>query len=158
MQDLLTFSELRAANVARDNAMWPGEASWTENDWAVAVAGEVGEMCNLLKKRKRGDLVMDADIAKEMADAVTYLDLLANKLGIDLGKSVRDKFNEVSDRNQSPVKLDQPGLLLKFAGLALAVGLDGSGTKDELQLAVRNFLKNVPAELLSTAAATPMQF
>lgn len=35
---------------------------------------------------------------KELADVVTYLDILAMQLDIDLGEATKSKFNEVSDR------------------------------------------------------------
>jgi NTP pyrophosphatase (non-canonical NTP hydrolase) len=43
---------------------------------------------------------------KELADVVTYLDLLAFQLNIDLGDAVIQKFNEVSIRVGSTVRLD----------------------------------------------------
>jgi NTP pyrophosphatase (non-canonical NTP hydrolase) len=105
----LTFDELRIANQERlpDFAKaYPGdESDWTPADWAVAAAGELGELCNLLKKRRRGQDISTVDLAKEIADTVTYLDFVAWKLGIDLGKATIDKFNEVSERVGSHVRL-----------------------------------------------------
>ena len=43
--------------------------------------------------------------AKEFADIVTYLDILAMRAGIDLGKATMDKFNEVSKRVGSTVRI-----------------------------------------------------
>lgn len=104
----LTFEELRAANVERCNSrLFYGttldERSTT--DLGCALAGEVGEACNLIYKRAMGKSIPIADIAKELADAMTYLDLLAARLGIDLGEAVVQKFNEVSVRIDSPVRL-----------------------------------------------------
>jgi NTP pyrophosphatase (non-canonical NTP hydrolase) len=100
-RDGLTFNELREANVGRcEDAFHPVDA-WSPSDWACAVAGEVGEACNLIKKLRRGEDVPQQDIAFELADAVTYLDLLAARLGIDLGEAVREKFNIVSERVHS---------------------------------------------------------
>lgn len=101
----LTFEQLRHANVARQRAVWPDHETWTTTDWATAVAGEVGEACNLVKKRRRGDKIATLDIAYELADAVTYLDLWAWAMGIDLGEAVRDKFNLVSEMKQCAVQL-----------------------------------------------------
>lgn len=39
-----------------------------------------------------------ADIGEELADVITYCDLLATKLGIDLGDAVAQKFNKVSNK------------------------------------------------------------
>jgi hypothetical protein len=44
--------------------------------------------------------------SKELADVVTYLDILAMQLGIDLGQAVVDKFNEVSRRVGSTVRIE----------------------------------------------------
>jgi len=88
----------RSKNVARCEKDFHLVAQWSETDWACAAAGELGEACNLIKKRRRGENVPVADVARELADAVTYLDLLACRLGIDLGQALVDKFNEVSDR------------------------------------------------------------
>jgi NTP pyrophosphatase (non-canonical NTP hydrolase) len=94
----LTFEQLRRANLQRLPSFPPaghGE-EWTPNDWAVALAGEVGEACNLLKKVRRGESIPITDIARELADAQIYLDLLAWRLGLDLGYWTATKFNEVS--------------------------------------------------------------
>jgi NTP pyrophosphatase (non-canonical NTP hydrolase) len=44
-------------------------------------------------------------IAQELADTVLYADLLAARLGINLGEAIRDKFNIVSERMGSDIKL-----------------------------------------------------
>lgn len=119
MTDGLTFNVLRGANTARlpqfKNAK--GEPAHTEKDgsdwclaqWCNAVTGELGEAANIIKKVDRGDLTIDEarpKLAKEFADIVTYLDILAMRAGIDLGKATMDKFNEVSERVGSNVRID----------------------------------------------------
>lgn len=99
--DLATF---RAANVRRNLEAFKG-GDWSANDWATALAGEVGEACNLLKKRRRGEDVPTGKIADELADVLTYLDLLAWNLDIDLADATVRKFNEVSRRVGSGVTL-----------------------------------------------------
>lgn len=103
----LTFLELRRANVNRCRPPYFKNriAEWTPTDWACAMAGECGEACNLIKKLRRGDSVMTSEIADELADLVTYVDLLAEKLGIDLGEAIRSKFNVVSARWECPIRL-----------------------------------------------------
>jgi hypothetical protein len=44
-------------------------------------------------------------LADELADVLTYLDLLAATLGVDLGRAAAQKFNEVSERVGSTVLL-----------------------------------------------------
>jgi NTP pyrophosphatase (non-canonical NTP hydrolase) len=73
--------------------------------WSTALAGEVGELCNFIKKKEYGDKVNKIDIAKEAADIIIYLDLLCTHLEIDLEQSVINKFNEVSQRVNSKIKL-----------------------------------------------------
>ncbi len=107
----LSFEVLRAANVQRlplfKNAK--GErahasedgSDWSRADWFEAAAGEMGEYANISKKFRRGDIneVEFKEAArKELADVVTYIDILAYRLGIDLGDAVREKFNAVSNR------------------------------------------------------------
>ena len=115
----LQFKTLRAANTLRlprfKNAK--GEVAhterdgsdWSLNDWYTAVAGELGELGNKLKKVRRGDLTLTQarpDIAREMADVVTYLDILAKQCDIDLGYAVAFKFNEVSTRVNVDIFID----------------------------------------------------
>lgn len=81
------------------------------------MAGECGEACNEVKKLRRldgADAVQDnpahrqylqEKIGKELADLVIYADLLAARLGIDLGGAVVQKFNEVSLKRNSQFKL-----------------------------------------------------
>jgi NTP pyrophosphatase (non-canonical NTP hydrolase) len=110
----LTFRELREANRTRcENTFHPIDA-WSPTDWACAMAGEVGEACNEVKKlrrldgadaseEKRDELVQK--IGHELADTVIYADLLAERLGIDLGDAVREKFNIVSESRGSSIRL-----------------------------------------------------
>jgi len=51
----------------------------------LALAGEVGELANLLKKRQRGDAVQDFafKVAKEIGDIENYLSLLATSMGVN---------------------------------------------------------------------------
>jgi NTP pyrophosphatase (non-canonical NTP hydrolase) len=103
----LTFAAFRAANVARCAKWHPaGIASWSPSDWLTAVTGELGELASLLKMRNRerdglpGNKFSPTNkqIADEVADVLTYLDLLAEVLGVDLGRAATEKFNEVSER------------------------------------------------------------
>lgn len=109
--DGLTFNVLRRANRKRQGSVYK-DADWSPCDWMTALAGEVGEAANVIKKMRRGDLSLDegrAMVAKELADVQTYLDLLANALDINLAQATIAKFNEVSERINSPVFIDEDG-------------------------------------------------
>jgi NTP pyrophosphatase (non-canonical NTP hydrolase) len=110
----LTFSEFRRANVERCIKWHPaGIASWSPSDWLTAVTGELGELASLLKMRNRerdglaGNKFSPTDkmLADEIADVLTYLDLLAEVLGVDLGRAAVSKFNDVSERVGFPDRL-----------------------------------------------------
>ncbi len=101
----LMFGELRLLNLIRCTEYFHALDEWSPTDWATAVAGEVGEACNLIKKLRRGEAVHAETIGKELADAVIYLDLLAARLGLNLAQCVQQKFNEVSKRRGAPYRL-----------------------------------------------------
>ncbi len=118
MTDGLTFNTLRAGNVARiptyknkhgqrANTMDDG-SDWSPAQWLQATIGELGEYANVRKKYERGDLTeaeFKAMAASELADVQVYLDILAFRLGIDLGRATMEKFNEVSARVGSPIQI-----------------------------------------------------
>ncbi len=107
----MIYKTLREANIAR-LPLFKGRAGqlahskpdgsdWKLSAWSNAVLGELGEAANLIKKIERGDMTLDVarmDLARELADVATYLDILAFRAGVDLEKAVEMKFNEVSDR------------------------------------------------------------
>lgn len=110
----LTFDAFRAANVARCLKWHPaGIASWSPSDWITAVMGELGELASLLKMRNRerdglpGNKFSPTQkqIADELADVFTYLDLLAEVLGVNMAQAAVEKFNEVSVRVGFPDRL-----------------------------------------------------
>jgi NTP pyrophosphatase (non-canonical NTP hydrolase) len=118
MQDRsLSFDRLRAANEKRCEEVFHKVDSWSPTDWATALAGEVGEACNEIKKLRRldgADASQDTaekreelrmKIGVELADVIAYADLLAARLGINLGDQVISKFNEVSKKRNSTVFL-----------------------------------------------------
>lgn len=109
--DGLTFNTLRSANLARlpefKNAKGepahskPDGSDWSLGEWCNAVVGELGEAANIIKKIQREDISLEdarSQLADELADVVTYLDILAYQAGIDLGKATTDKWNKVSER------------------------------------------------------------
>lgn len=113
----MNLNDLRTQNVKRCEQVFHPIKAWTPAEWACAMAGEAGEACNVAKKIKRLETgtntakdpaTMDECrvlMGKELADTVIYCDLLAASLDINLSEAVRDKFNEVSDRMKSDVRL-----------------------------------------------------
>ena len=104
----LTIRQFSTLNVSRA-LVWhqDGLDSWSPAEWGNALAGEVGELCNVLKKILRHDkgiqqravseqyeasghqrpaLVEAA--AKEIADAYTYLDLLEKGVPRELARMI----------------------------------------------------------------------
>lgn len=114
----MRLSVLREANVRRCEEVYHPCSSWSPTDWACALAGEVGEVCNAVKKLRRLDdgtnTAKDPQteaaaiiaIGAELADTIIYADLLAARLGLDLSSEIQRKFNEVSERMLSTVKLE----------------------------------------------------
>lgn len=110
----LRFADLRKANLDRQ-AYWGGAENWTLADWSNAVAGEVGEACNVVKKLRRPELgtvgndhqpeVYTRQLESEIGDVLIYLDLLANAAGFDLETCVGRAFNEKSAKLNMPVRL-----------------------------------------------------
>lgn len=73
---------LRKANLQRVSSFGHGGLeAWTPGQWAVAMCGEVGELCNAAKKLWRGDGDPEK-LGSEIADVVIYADLLAARLNI----------------------------------------------------------------------------
>lgn len=108
---------IRATNLQRSLHWHPnGPQSWRLSQWSNAAAGEMGELCNVIKKMER---VMEGlnwsnsipieqltHMAKlEIGDVILYLDLLAASLTLNLSDCIRDTFNRVSVRENKPERL-----------------------------------------------------
>lgn len=111
-----SMSRIAAVSLARCNRWHPnGINSWSMSDWAVAFAGEVGELCNVVKKlnrvrdgmpgNKENSQTLRAQLVAEVADCYLYLDLFAQAADISLYEEVREKFNQVSERLGFPERL-----------------------------------------------------
>lgn len=117
----LNFAVFRVVNLERVRRWHPGfpaDANWSGADWSNAMCGEAGEAANVVKKMRRwetgasnagdpGQIELATDLAMELADTVTYADLLAAYYGIDLGTAVAVKFNIVSKRQGFPERLPE---------------------------------------------------
>lgn len=115
--DFATFSKTNAQRCDR----WHDMDDWSVAEWTNALAGEAGEASNVAKKLLRFDqnlkgpngysnngddraAIVEA-LGKELADVVIYADLVARRIGIDLGALVAAKFNETSEKYGFPERL-----------------------------------------------------
>lgn len=81
MLTLEQATRLREANLLRCERWHPGGVDdWSPAEWTNAVAGEVGEVIEVFVDHGRSAAIADP-LASEIADVLTYLDLLAAKLG-----------------------------------------------------------------------------
>lgn len=105
------LNELSVANKLR-NKEWDPEGVVTLSFRGNELAGEVGEVCNEVKKLERirlgirGTQSSKERVAEEMADVLICLSLLANDVGVDLKEAVIDKFNKTSEKYGLSVKLE----------------------------------------------------
>lgn len=128
----LGFDELREANLRRAVEWNPSGKDLGGPFAACELAGEVGEaveamgaalglalatgaICNATKKAERaragiaGGVDARVDLGRELADVVICADLVAMRLGIDLGAAVVEKFNLTSRERGFETKLDGCG-------------------------------------------------
>lgn len=121
----LSLKTIARANLARCLRWHPaGIASWSVTDWSNAVLGELGEAANAIKKLRRVEegmanisvperQISDREtalraIGEELADTFIYLDLLAQRLGLDLETEIINKFNATSEKYGFPERLALP--------------------------------------------------
>jgi NTP pyrophosphatase (non-canonical NTP hydrolase) len=103
MFDFEKFSEL---NKNRCDEVFHKLEDWSYSDWGNAMAGECGEACNKIKKLRREENINKKDIAEEVADVAIYADLLCTRLGYSLSDLIKEKFNKVSDKRGSKIKIE----------------------------------------------------
>ena len=116
MTNQLTFEHFADMSRLRA-ARWHADKPWSQNDWMVAVMGELGEAANFLKKLNRSrdgiagnnqnDAKLMAALHEEIADTLAYLFLFADSVGCDLEEATIDKFNKVSQRHGFPERIIQ---------------------------------------------------
>lgn len=106
----MTFEEFSLANRKRARELEAKSRmhDWSIAEWTNALCGEAGEAANIAKKMVRGDALPEGAydaLADEMADVIIYADLVLAKFGRSLTDTLRAKFNVVSDRWDSKVRL-----------------------------------------------------
>ncbi len=86
----------------------PFVTDWSITQWLGALTGEVGEFAGWNKSFDRGDITYEEfveEAGKELADIQSYLVLLAERIGVSLEDVTREKFNSISDKIGSNIKL-----------------------------------------------------
>lgn len=116
MSDELTFKKFSQANKLRSKEFFDKDNN-SISHWAVCSQGEgfetIAEFATLFSilsntvKKTNGELIDTTrdKLANEMADVVTYLFVKAGRFDIDLEKYLVTKFNYVSDKIGSDIKL-----------------------------------------------------
>ena len=66
--------------------------------WGCAIAGEVGEACNLIKKYERDGEKIKLELELELADIFIYTVLIAQYFDIDLEFAILKKLRILKDR------------------------------------------------------------
>ncbi len=115
----LDLSAFRPINVQRATEGFKCYDNQPLTYWTTALAGEVGELCNMIKKIQRverggvdgGSSYTAKDITKEMlkeeiGGIAIYLDLLASLLDISLEEAIVDTFNSKSEKYGFKEKLE----------------------------------------------------
>lgn len=111
-----SFNHVRTISLQRALRWHPkGIDSWSLSDWGVALAGEAGELCNVIKKMNRlrdglqqkavNESELITSLAMEIGDVYLYLDLIAQRAGLKIEDCIKDTFNRVSERESFPERL-----------------------------------------------------
>lgn len=78
--------------------LFPAYSNTDERFLAIALAGEIGELCNMIKKRWRDGVKLEEECRDEITDIRVYLELLAKCFNIEgekLDKRVVAKLEKV---------------------------------------------------------------
>jgi NTP pyrophosphatase (non-canonical NTP hydrolase) len=145
------YGSLRAANAARQRE-WDGDNQITLAYRGNELAGEAGEVCNVIKKLERerigirGSRDTTEHLAEELADVVICADLIAMDKGIDLERAVADKFNATSEKVGLQTRLSsQPSpaheaLIARTHGIAEALR---TGPQTPIAIETRDLLCDI---------------
>ena len=104
------YDDLLEANKARQRE-WDKNSKIDLSYRGNELAGESGEVCNVIKKleRERLGIVGSRDtvehLAEELADVIICVNLIALATGIDIKQATIDKFNKTSEANNLQTRL-----------------------------------------------------
>lgn len=89
-------------SLAKTTAIYPENAKIFYP--CLGLAGEVGEICEKVKKHIRDGRVLDKeDLTKELGDVLWYLSALAGDLGIDLEDVAKTNYEKLKSRMERNV-------------------------------------------------------
>jgi len=76
--------------------------------WALGVAGEAGEVADLIKKVIGHNHPLDKEkVAKELGDVLWYVSVMANQLGFTLSEIALRNINKLKDRYPNGFSTEQ---------------------------------------------------
>ncbi len=111
--DLRDFSRVNRERCESPTGFNHKLESWSLSDWITAVAGELGEAANVVKKlnrvrdgipgNKESEEELRAKLLREFADTFIYLNLAFQVLGADMTVVVREVFNAKSEQIGCPI-------------------------------------------------------
>ena len=84
--------------------LFPAYSNTDERFLALALAGEVGELCNMIKKRWRDGVRLDEEIKDELADIRVYHALLCRIFELDgtaLDERIQQKLLKVVEKHKA---------------------------------------------------------
>jgi NTP pyrophosphatase (non-canonical NTP hydrolase) len=99
------LQRVRAAIDTRSANEFKSGGVWTTEQWLVALGGEYGELCNLVKKQWRDGGIAPEQIEHEFADVFIYLIAFAIHMDFDIEQIVTRKFNITSEKRGYSTKL-----------------------------------------------------
>ena len=111
------LQQLRVNNAERQK-LWDPDNVLDLSFKALEFSGEAGELASKVKKLVRQELgvvgsrIDMAEIEEEVADVLITLDLLCSKMDIDIEKVTKEKFNEVSRKNNFDVVFDDKSSIM----------------------------------------------
>ena len=94
------LKDIQAREALDSEHYWPRHGSMSNLEYlGICLAGEVGEICNVIKKHSRGTIdteELSQYIGQEAPDVLIYLVMLVEALDIDLEIAYEDKkeYNE----------------------------------------------------------------
>jgi|CXWL01.1.fsa_nt_gi NTP pyrophosphatase (non-canonical NTP hydrolase) len=108
MANNLTFDNFSFLNEKRCNESFHHLAGYDPTLLLAGACEELGEVAKEIKHEYDNDLLPELvaeRIGEEVADCITYLDLICTKYGLKLSDVLARKFNAVSDRRNSTIKI-----------------------------------------------------